>query len=291
MVKRHKARKTATKDAQTYSPTRGVIEKGENHRKAVREHYARSNGILVRNAEAIREKRRVQVTAKVHSRRAAAKLRRRYWDPPKKSAQPEVEDDDFIPCRSSAHSVASIGRAGFLSSGSYNSECLAVPTADENVASQALVSLGAQMRITSSCDSVLVGSSVFHFKYRSSVSVQLEPTPSIEQASCYDSVLETARYLSSSPTLPIELGRSEPKEFHPARGKSLVEFGIYPFQGPLSCVVFEAADPSGDHRLSGPAVTRASGPDPCSRAQSGSSMVVTNSGADGSMGDFAAGEE
>ncbi|KAJ6548327.1 hypothetical protein B0H10DRAFT_2381729 [Mycena sp. CBHHK59/15] len=169
-----------------------IIEKGENHRKAVREHYAR-------NAEAIREKR--------HSHRAAAKLRRRRWDPPKKSARPEVEDDDFIPCRSSAHSVASIGRAGFLSSGSYNSECLAVPTADEIVASQALVSLGAQMRITSSCDSVLAGSS-----YRSSVSVQLEPTPSIKQVSCYDSVLETARYLSSSARLhPSNLGGASPR--------------------------------------------------------------------------------
>ncbi|KAJ6603063.1 hypothetical protein B0H10DRAFT_1957969 [Mycena sp. CBHHK59/15] len=164
---------------------RGVIRKGGKPLEGRPEHYAR-------NAEAIREKR--------HSHRAAAKLRRRRWDPPKKSARPEVEDDDFIPCRSSAHSVASIGRAGFLSSGSYNSECLAVPTADEIVASQALVSLGAQMRITSSCDSVLAGSS-----YRSSVSVQLEPTPSIKQVSCYDSVLETARYLSSSACVHLPL--------------------------------------------------------------------------------------
>ncbi|KAJ7233084.1 hypothetical protein C8J57DRAFT_1382905 [Mycena rebaudengoi] len=79
MSKRKNSRKKLPDDHSTYQPRLNTEEQAANHRKA-------SAGYYKRNITEIREKRRIQVA----ERRAAAKLRKRRWDPPKRSKR--VED-------------------------------------------------------------------------------------------------------------------------------------------------------------------------------------------------------
>ncbi|KAJ7227793.1 hypothetical protein C8J57DRAFT_1534863 [Mycena rebaudengoi] len=74
MSKKKNCRKKDPDDAGTYHPRLNPEEKALNHRKASAAHYKR-------NITELREKKRIQVAA----RRAAAKLRKRRWDPPRRS--------------------------------------------------------------------------------------------------------------------------------------------------------------------------------------------------------------
>ncbi|KAJ7261849.1 hypothetical protein C8J57DRAFT_459014 [Mycena rebaudengoi] len=78
MSKRKNNRKKLPDDHSTYQPRLNTEEQAANHRKA-------SAGYYKRNIAEIREKRRIQVA----ERRAAAKLRKRRWDPPKRSKRAE----------------------------------------------------------------------------------------------------------------------------------------------------------------------------------------------------------
>ncbi|KAJ7253589.1 hypothetical protein C8J57DRAFT_1237388 [Mycena rebaudengoi] len=70
---------------ETYSPRLSQGQLDENHRQSVHEHYAR-------NVDAIREKRRIQMAEKKRDKQ----LKRRRWDPPKKtkpSTEPELNSN------------------------------------------------------------------------------------------------------------------------------------------------------------------------------------------------------
>ncbi|KAJ7262600.1 hypothetical protein C8J57DRAFT_1231963 [Mycena rebaudengoi] len=86
MPRKKNCHKRHPDDAGTYRPRLNAEEKAANHRKASAAHYKR-------NITEIREKNRIQVAA----RRAAAKLRKRRWDPPRPSKDAEdvvVSDGD-----------------------------------------------------------------------------------------------------------------------------------------------------------------------------------------------------
>ncbi|KAJ7276909.1 hypothetical protein C8J57DRAFT_1223621 [Mycena rebaudengoi] len=78
MPRKKNCHKRHPDDAGTYRPRLNAEEKAANHRKASAAHYKR-------NITEIREKNRIQVAA----RRAAAKLRKRRWDPPRPSKDAE----------------------------------------------------------------------------------------------------------------------------------------------------------------------------------------------------------
>ncbi|KAJ6610572.1 hypothetical protein B0H10DRAFT_2224846 [Mycena sp. CBHHK59/15] len=79
MSKHKRVRQNAPKPSDTFCPTVSKEEKAARHRKASALHYARH--------PEIREKKRLQQSEK----RAAAKLKRRQWDPPKKKVIQETQ--------------------------------------------------------------------------------------------------------------------------------------------------------------------------------------------------------
>ncbi|KAJ7258145.1 hypothetical protein C8J57DRAFT_1341234 [Mycena rebaudengoi] len=85
MSQRHQPGRKKCKELEleAYSPRLSQAQLSENHRQSVRKHY-------VRNADKIREKRRIQMAEKKREKQ----LRRRRWDPVKKTtphALPESE--------------------------------------------------------------------------------------------------------------------------------------------------------------------------------------------------------
>ncbi|KAJ7232569.1 hypothetical protein C8J57DRAFT_1250541 [Mycena rebaudengoi] len=68
----------------TYSPGLSQAQLKKNHRQSVHEHYM--SGTIWRNADSIREKRRIQMAEK----KRAKQLLRRRWDAPKRQSVPEA---------------------------------------------------------------------------------------------------------------------------------------------------------------------------------------------------------
>ncbi|KAJ6608380.1 hypothetical protein B0H10DRAFT_2068053 [Mycena sp. CBHHK59/15] len=132
-------------DSKSYRPGLGDEEKARQHRKAQSEYYARSS--------AARESRRVQAAG----RRAAARLAKRRWDPPKKS-RTSLPDIPSSPASVESHLERLYARypLGRISSWSSSSSARPAtsnegtgdvvrrsvsPTSDERIACDALATL------------------------------------------------------------------------------------------------------------------------------------------------------
>ncbi|KAJ7203719.1 hypothetical protein C8J57DRAFT_1259582 [Mycena rebaudengoi] len=81
MAKRKKNRKTLPDDGATYRPRLDVEQQAANRHKASADHYKQYFACFTENTAQIREKLWIQVA----ERRAAAKLAKRRWDPPKRT--------------------------------------------------------------------------------------------------------------------------------------------------------------------------------------------------------------